>query len=345
MSSAKVLDGVDNNEATRLRRFLEHYRTLHVLRAVLPGAIARILLPAAYRRWLALPHIEVLDLIQSRYEYFHLVFSFTRSSPSSGSRPSPFGLICRELLRFAGKRQARLHLDLCRNQHLQLYMAGYYEANELRWLCARATRAGAFIDVGAHIGLYSVSIGTAIPGLQLTSVEPVPQNAEYLRKNLALNGLGHAEVREAAVSDAPGASVFFVNPLQDGGGSLHKPDAYRTGNRAVDPEHHLEQHPEFVPQIAVSIVSLDSIIDGRPCILKIDTEGAELQVLASGENSFRARLVSSMLVEVSEDTEAAVIEFGTRHGLRCFAIESGVVRPYAPRSAKRASANLLFELA
>lgn len=58
---------------------------------------------------------------------------------------------------------------------------------------------GRFADVGAHIGSVTVAVLLDNPGATAVCVEPVPENADVLRRNLQANGLAdRAEVVEAA---------------------------------------------------------------------------------------------------------------------------------------------------
>jgi FkbM family methyltransferase len=65
---------------------------------------------------------------------------------------------------------------------------------------AATTIAGRFVDVGAHIGAVTVAVLLDNPDATAVLVEPVPENVDMIRANLAANGLeGRAEILQGAV--------------------------------------------------------------------------------------------------------------------------------------------------
>ena len=86
---------------------------------------------------------------------------------------------------------------------------GVHEWEELQF-CLRYLRPDDhFVDVGANVGVFSTLVGTRIPGVRITAVEPFPPVREDLMANLALNDL-EISVVDAAVSDEAGNATFEV---------------------------------------------------------------------------------------------------------------------------------------
>jgi FkbM family methyltransferase len=141
---------------------------------------------------------------------------------------------------------------------------GVHEWEELQF-CLRYLRPGDhFVDVGANVGVFSTLVGTRIPGVRITAVEPFPPVREDLLVNLALNDLS-VQVVESALSDAPGEATFEVldrdvlNRLAPGSGT--DDGAATTG-------------------ITVPVTTLDELVgDDPPALVKIDVEGSELLVM------------------------------------------------------------------
>lgn len=119
------------------------------------------------------------------------------------------------------------------------------------------------IDAGAHIGLLSLPMARMVqPNGRVIAIEPNPRSLECLRRTLEVNLLSHlADLVEAAASDADGSTEFHlgVNSMM---GSLVLTD---------DPTRNA----------TVQTVRLDSIIPSGSTVdlVKIDVEGAELQVI------------------------------------------------------------------
>lgn len=126
---------------------------------------------------------------------------------------------------------------------------------------------GVFIDVGSHIGKYTIPVARVLDQRgTVVSLEPEPDNFSLLRRNLALNHLSNVHAFQMACSSEDGEAVLYVDPVATTLHSLHIEDACREKKR-----------------IRVQTARLDTIIRtlalDRVDLIKIDTEGAELEVL------------------------------------------------------------------
>ncbi len=160
---------------------------------------------------------------------------------------------------------------------------GVHEWEELQF-CLRYLRPGDhFVDVGANVGIFSTLVGTRIPGVRITAVEPFPPVREDLLANLALNDLDITVV-DAAVSDVAGSATFEVlgrdvlNRLApDGGGG---------GGRGGG-----------TGSITVPVTTLDELVAGDPpALIKIDVEGSELLVMKGGQRLLSDPATAPVLV-------------------------------------------------
>ena len=86
---------------------------------------------------------------------------------------------------------------------------GVHEWEELQFCLSYLRPGDHFVDVGANVGVFSTLVGTRIPGVRITAVEPFPPVREDLVANLALNELT-IDVVDCAVSDAAGSATFEV---------------------------------------------------------------------------------------------------------------------------------------
>jgi FkbM family methyltransferase len=120
------------------------------------------------------------------------------------------------------------------------------------------------VDVGANIGLHSLTMAEAVgPTGRLVCFEPLDHLAAALGRTLRLNGLGdRADVRASAVSDTSGRTRIFAAahspmtslfPLPDGAGA---------------------------EETDVDVTTLDDAFEpgARVDVVKIDVEGAEPRV-------------------------------------------------------------------
>jgi FkbM family methyltransferase len=139
-----------------------------------------------------------------------------------------------------------------------------FEPETTEWMLDKMTPEGAFIDVGASTGWFTVLM--AKRGYEVHAFEPNVRVLPRLRANLELNEV-KAEVYEAAVSDKTGTATFIYNPNVPltSGGSLTKilPPTKAT---------------ETVPTLR-----LDDLELPKPAVVKIDVERHEMAVLRGAE--------------------------------------------------------------
>jgi FkbM family methyltransferase len=139
-------------------------------------------------------------------------------------------------------------------------LGGTYEAAQTahfrRWV-----RPGSVVfDLGAHTGYYTL-LSAALTGRRgrVVAFEPSPRNLRVLRRHLHLNGLRNVEVVEAAAAAAEGTAEFALG-TGSGTGRLAGEGTLRVATTTVD--------------LAAERLGL------RPSVLKIDVEGAELDLLS-----------------------------------------------------------------
>ena len=169
---------------------------------------------------------------------------------------------------------------------LSYLMRGTFESVEIesaRQLAADGTWA---FDVGAHVGLFSIPLSRAVGSSgAVVAFEPLPDNARRLRENLARNTVLNVRVWEAAASHSEGeVELRLAND------SAFTSTAEVFLGRATG------------TAIRVPSVTLDRVWQeaGQPqvAIMKVDVEGAELDVLSGGRALISA-CSPAILVEVN----------------------------------------------
>jgi FkbM family methyltransferase len=125
---------------------------------------------------------------------------------------------------------------------------------------------GVFYDIGANVGTHSCLVGTAMANAQVVAVEPHPTNADRLRENLALNDI-QSKVFERALAAESGAVDLAVDAGGAGKGKHRLTDDEGDGDETLQ--------VETVPgDVLVAAAGLPT-----PTVVKIDVEGAEVDVL------------------------------------------------------------------
>jgi FkbM family methyltransferase len=176
----------------------------------------------------------------------------------------------------------RLRLDL-RESLQRDFLFGLYDRRELE-LVREHLGDGDFVDVGAHVGLYTVAAARATSG-RVLAFEPNPSARAQLAENLTLNGCRNVLVVPKAVGEAPGRAL------------LHVPATPDPSFSSLDAGRFAEGEP-----IDVEVTTVDAEVRSagvRPAVVKVDVEGGELAVVR-GMRSTIAEHRPVLLVEVSE---------------------------------------------
>jgi FkbM family methyltransferase len=162
------------------------------------------------------------------------------------------------------------------------------------------------IEVGANIGLHTLALANATPSGRIYAFEPAGRTVGYLQDNVAANGVQNVTVIHSAVSAASGTIEFYVN-REFAAGSLvveHASAVLRAhldtrasadGPQPADPLTTPWGDLETVPAITVDEFAQNM---ERLDVIKIDTEGHDMQVLRGAANTLD-RLRPTVLMEFS----------------------------------------------
>jgi len=146
-----------------------------------------------------------------------------------------------------------------------------------------------FVDVGAHIGYYSLKAARLVgAGGHVIAVEPNPETIGKLRANLRASAAGMVTVEPVACSDSETTLDLFAAPRSNTGEtSLSRANASHDSPAVTT--YHVPARP------------LDAIIKEagatRVDAVKIDVEGAEMLVLKGSQETL-ARFHPVVLVEI-----------------------------------------------
>ena len=183
---------------------------------------------------------------------------------------------------------------------LSMLLYGSFEAAETELLRSLARPGTTAIDAGANVGLITVPLALAVGRTgHVLAFEPAPETVARLRENLRRNGLENVTVVEAALGAERGAATLVLGE-----------DSAYNSTALTSPAGGRE----------VRVERLDDVWEeaGRPdvSVLKVDVEGAELDVLAGAAELVRSSR-PAVLVEAAEPQRAeAVTQLLAGHGYR-----------------------------
>lgn len=171
-------------------------------------------------------------------------------------------------------------------------LVGNHEPEVIRWF--RPRRGELVVDVGAHIGTYTLRAARA--GARVISFEPNPETARVLRENLRLNGFLDVDVRQLALGAEQGVAELHIPPTYIGRSSI-----LRSGPSD-------QKHVIRVERLDDELGQLLTPIDW----LKIDVEGFELQVLGGAIKTLHR--TRKIILEVDRASREATGELLRVHG-------------------------------
>ena len=218
----------------------------------------------------------------------------------------------------------------------QIIKQGYYEPEIVRWFEQILKPGNVFIDVGTHVGQYTLVASRLIGSKgNVHGFEPDPETFRRLTSNIRRNRLRNVAANKLALADKPGTLHFFLSNVRDiGSNSLQKPPTF--SGREVD----------------VTCIALDDYLGThgvqRVDLLKMDIEGAEYSALVGAKGLLTRDDRPPIIIEFEEERQVAfgyscarLAELLTGFGYRLFRIGSEVVEEYVPRNPDAYSFNIL----
>jgi FkbM family methyltransferase len=204
------------------------------------------------------------------------------------------------------------------------------------------------IDVGANVGYFTLLMGLISgPRGHVVAFEPGDENVQRLRANLALTGLENVTMVETAASAQPGELTFFINSDNAGGSALWDPAQY-PGNVKC------QENP--LP-LRIQATTIDAEMErlglDAPKLIKIDTEGAEHEVLKGARKLLATGKVPYIVAELHEfgldkmgSSQMELRGFMAQFGYETFAMyNNGTMPKMIPRDTtitSRHMINILF---
>lgn len=180
-----------------------------------------------------------------------------------------------------------------------------YEPGATAAVLSMLAPEGVFVDVGANAGYFTVIAGLRVgPSGRVFSFEPNPGVRAQLVQHVTMNGLAdRVNVAGVALGDRCADDVpLFLScwPENDGLASLTpSAETMRRGGLRADATVpvRVRTFDEWVAPLAVARIDL----------MKIDVEGAEMQVLCGMHETLSRRPPRRIICETTPESEAAAL--------------------------------------
>ena len=160
------------------------------------------------------------------------------------------------------------------------------------------------LDVGAHIGTFSLLAATKAPGVRVHAIEASRDTFNLLRINIALNGSAGITAHRVAMADRKGTIDLF----------------HATGNWGHSVVKEMSRSTESVPATTMTDFLTENRVE-RCAFIKFNVEGAEFPILL-GTSTEVLRRFDTMLVLYhcdlwEKNTERDLMEHLGRAGFHC----------------------------
>lgn len=174
-----------------------------------------------------------------------------------------------------------------------------------------------FLDIGANVGTYSV-LASGVCGAETYAFEPDPDTICHLKRNIAINNLdGLVEIHNCALGRTAGEIAFTVGRDTENKVAIEGDEKTRM----------------------VRMERLDDIhCNQSPIMMKVDVEGAELEVLSGAGKA----LEDSFLRVIELETVTADISRIMDHNGFELAHYEPYARALSRENVTRKSSNSLF---
>src|SRR5208283_4845586 len=208
-----------------------------------------------------------------------------------------------------------------------------YELAEREMLFSLAKDGDTFFDIGANVGLYSISFAQRFPKSKVYAFEPIPQMRQELNRNLG--EIRNVFIYAFGLSNTTGFVDFYFSEYDPGATSLAP----------------LEERFGPITVVKKIVTTLDFQCHARhpaPNIIKCDVEGAELLVLKGGVKTiekYRPIIQCEMLRKWAKRFNYHpndIIAFLGQFGYQCFVLRDGNLETFETMTDETTETNFYF---
>jgi FkbM family methyltransferase len=148
----------------------------------------------------------------------------------------------------------------------------YAEFETVEWLRRVIKPNDTVIDVGANVGQMTLEAAHLVgPAGRVIAIEPAPGNIKILKKHISGNGFADRVTIVEAACGAHANGEITLHIFGDHG------DSIGSGHNIKEPAHEGKWISIKVPLCSVDTLCSNGFL--KPDVIKIDVEGAELEVL------------------------------------------------------------------
>ena len=127
------------------------------------------------------------------------------------------------------------------------------------------------VDIGSHIGISVLYFKHIYPNSSILAFEPNPHSFEILNENISINGLDCIKTVNKAISSKEGNTTLYIDAGKD---------SWESNSSLIKGSWNERENTK---PISIQCTTLSKYLKDISCIdmLKIDTEGTEIEILKS----------------------------------------------------------------
>jgi len=154
-----------------------------------------------------------------------------------------------------------------------IYIDGHWEKSLAELMSQVLSRSsGIMLDIGANIGASTIPLAICYNNIEFYCYDPHPEIFRRLKSNIKLNRLDNVHAVNCAISNSKKESLTFYAQIESSNMGLSSLK--------------LNSDIEKYDKITTPVKSIDELFKKSSesvSVIKIDTQGSELEVLKSGE--------------------------------------------------------------
>ena len=209
-------------------------------------------------------------------------------------------LVKREKLLFK-LNDIELNLDIRDSIDREIFFTGYYEEKQIQYLIENIKKYNIkrFIDVGANIGIYALSIANSIPNVIIDAFEPHKRAFERMEKNVMQNNFSNIiKCHNFALSNENNEGYLLAST---------RFGEYQSGGAKLSSEGEMK-----IKQVCGDKILKD---ENKTIAIKVDVEGLELLVLQGIVNLIKNNRIF-LQIEIFDQEFSKTSSFLDKHNFR-----------------------------
>ena len=158
--------------------------------------------------------------------------------------------------------------------------------------CMSSLKNAKIVDIGANIGLFTLFVKLICPDASVHCYEPAPNTLPLLTINVA--SLANVHIHPCGVSNHRGESLIHLCRTNTGENSIKK-----------------TKHTDQLGEHTIKLIEAESIFENKENIidiLKIDTEGCEVEIIESLQSNKLLSRINFILLEYHSESDRKIID-------------------------------------